>query len=121
MLTSDPDCDALVEKTCKVIFARRMLQPKVAIVLGSGLGGLAECVDRAEAIPYADLPCFPCTHAPGHSGRLITGYLAGLPVAMMQGRAHRYEGLTDTEVSLPIHCLNALGASTLIVTNAAVD
>ncbi len=83
------DCEALVEATCRTVFARRMLQPKVAIVLGSGLGGLADCVERAEAIEYGDLPCFPRTHAAGHAGRLITGYLAGLPVAMMQGRAHR--------------------------------
>jgi len=117
--TQDRDCESLVESTCKAIFARRLLQPKVAIVLGSGLGGLANCVEHAESIPYADLPCFPCAHAPGHAGNLITGFLAGIPVALMQGRAHRYEGFTDTDLSLPIHCLHALGAKTLILTNAA--
>ena len=118
-LFQDRDCKALVDRTCEVIFAKRLFQPKVAIVLGSGLGGLAACVEHAEAINYAELPCFLKTHAAGHAGRLITGYLAGVPVALMQGRAHRYEGFTDTQLSLPIHCLNAIGAKTLIVTNAA--
>ena len=115
----DRDCKAIVDSTCKVIFAKRLFQPKVAIVLGSGLGGLAQQVEHAEAIDYAELPCFPRTHAAGHAGRLITGYLAGMPVALMQGRAHRYEGFTDTQLSLPIHCLHAMGAKSLIVTNAA--
>ncbi len=117
--TQDRDCESLVQSTCQAIFARRLLQPKVAIVLGSGLGGLAKCVEHAESIPYSELPCFPRTHAAGHAGNLITGFLAGIPVALMQGRAHRYEGFNDTDLSLPIHCLHALGAKTLIVTNAA--
>ena len=109
----------LVDETCKAIFARRIHQPKVGIVLGSGLGALANHVEHAESIAYADLPCFPRTHASGHSGKLITGYLAGMSVALMQGRSHRYEGYTDTDLALPIHCLHGIGARTLIVTNAA--
>jgi purine-nucleoside phosphorylase len=119
VFTQDLSCKALVESSCEAIFARRIHQPKVAIVLGSGLGELAQHVEHAEAIDYAALPCFPRTHAAGHAGNLITGYLAGMPVALMQGRAHRYEGFTDTELSLPIHCLHSIGARTLIVTNAA--
>ena len=117
--TQDRDCQALVENTCKAIFARRIHQPKVAIVLGSGLGELAKHVEHPESIDYAELPCFPRTHASGHAGKLITGYLAGMPVALMQGRSHRYEGFTDTELALPIHCLHGIGARTLVVTNAA--
>lgn len=117
--TQDRTCQALVEKTCKAIFAQRLHQPKVAIVLGSGLGELAKHVEHPLAIDYADLPCFPRTHASGHAGKLITGYLAGMPVALMQGRSHRYEGFTDTDLALPIHCLHGIGARTLIVTNAA--
>ena len=119
MFAQDRDCKTLVENTCKAIFARRIHQPKVAIVLGSGLGELANHVEHAESIAYAELPCFPRTHALGHAGKLITGYLAGMPVALMQGRSHRYEGYTDTDLSLPIHCLHGIGARTLIVTNAA--
>lgn len=88
-------------------------------MLGSGLGELAKCVEHAESIDYADLACFPRTHATGHAGRLITGYLAGMPIALMQGRSHRYEGFTDTDLALPIHCLHGIGATTLIATNAA--
>lgn len=119
MFTQDRDCKALVEETSKAIFARRIHQPKVAIVLGSGLGELANQVEHAEAIDYAELPCFPRTHASGHAGKLITGYLGGMPVALMQGRSHRYEGFTDTDLALPIHCLQGMGARTLVVTNAA--
>ena len=119
MSTQDRDCRALVENTCKAIFARRIHQPKVAIILGSGLGELAKHVEHAESIDYAELPCFPRTHASGHAGKLITGYLAGMPVTLMQGRSHRYEGFTDTDLALPIHCFHRIGARTLIVTNAA--
>ncbi len=119
MFTQDRDYKALVENTCEAIFARRIHQPKIAIVLGSGLGELATHVEHAESIDYAELPCFPRTHVIGHAGKLITGYLAGIPVALMQGRSHRYEGYTDTELALPIHCLKGIGARTLIVTNAA--
>lgn len=119
MSTHDHDCKKRVEETCKALFGRRIHQPKVAIVLGSGLGELAKHVEHQESIEYSDLPCFPRTHATGHAGKLITGFLAGLPVALMQGRSHRYEGFTDTELALPIHCLHGMGARTLIVTNAA--
>ncbi len=119
MSNQDLDCKALVEKTCEAYFARRLHQPKVAIVLGSGLGDLAKHVEHPESIDYTDLPCFPRTHASGHAGKLITGYLAGVPVALMQGRSHRYESFTDTELALPIYCLHGIGARTLIVTNAA--
>jgi purine-nucleoside phosphorylase len=96
-----------------------MLQPKVAIVLGSGLGELASHVEHSQAIEYSKIDGFPTTHAAGHAGKLITGYLAGLPVVLLQGRAHRYEGFTDSDLAFPIHCLHAIGASTLITTNAA--
>jgi purine-nucleoside phosphorylase len=119
MFTQNRDCKVLVEKTCQAIFARRIHQPQVAIVLGSGLGELANHVEHAQSIDYGDLPCFPRTHASGHAGKLITGYLAGMSVVLMQGRSHRYEGFTDTELALPIHCVHSTGARTLIVTNAA--
>lgn len=108
-----------VAKTCKTVLEQRLLQPRVAIVLGSGLGELASYVEHPEAIDYSMLDGFPRTHAAGHAGKLITGYLAGLPVALLQGRAHRYEGLTDSDLAFPIHCLNQIGASILITTNAA--
>jgi purine-nucleoside phosphorylase len=101
------------------ILAKRLLQPSVAIVLGSGLGSLAEKVEHSTAIDYTDIPHFSRTHAVGHAGRLVLGYLAGMPVVLMQGRFHRYEGWSNQHVQFPVHCLNALGAQTLITTNAA--
>ncbi len=108
-----------VLNVCDAILARRLLQPKVAIVLGSGLGELASQVEHSQAIDYSLLDGFPRTYASGHAGKLITGYLAGLPVALLQGRAHRYEGFTDSELAFPIHCLHEIGATLLITTNAA--
>lgn len=107
-----------VARTASTIMERRLLQPKVAIVLGSGLGGLADAVQHAVSIDYSELDVFPQTHAQGHAGQLITGYLSGVPVVLMKGRSHRYEGYSDNDLALPILCLSAIGAQTLIVTNA---
>jgi purine-nucleoside phosphorylase len=108
-----------IEITCKRILDQRFFQPKVAVILGSGLGDLANSVEHSQAIGYEHLPCFPQTHAAGHAGRLIMGYVAGVPVVMMQGRSHRYEGFSDDQLALPVLCMHALGASILVVTNAA--
>ena len=101
------------------ITAIKLFQPKVAIILGSGLGEMADEVAHAVSISYSEIPGFPKTHAVGHAGRLILGYFGGLPVVMMQGRAHRYEGWTDHDVRFPVRVMQALGAETLIATNAA--
>lgn len=101
------------------VLAEKLFQPQVAIVLGSGLGELSKRVEHAFTLPYADIPGFPKTHAVGHAGRLILGYLAGVPVVMMQGRSHRYEGFSRRDVEFPVHLMHALGARTLVTTNAA--
>ncbi|HBE70888.1 MAG TPA: purine-nucleoside phosphorylase [Planctomycetaceae bacterium] len=101
------------------IQAIKFHQPTVAIVLGSGLGGLADAIDHAHFIPYDQIPDMPQTHAAGHAGRLVLGHLGGMPVVVMQGRAHRYEGWPNQAVEFPIRCMHALGARRLIVTNAA--
>jgi purine-nucleoside phosphorylase len=101
-----------------VIRARTALRPDVAIILGTGLGGLArEIAVRAE-IPYAELPGFPRPTVETHAGRLLVGTLAGRPVVAMQGRFHRYEGYDLQQVTLPVRALRASGARTLIVSNA---
>ncbi|QDV24740.1 purine-nucleoside phosphorylase [Aureliella helgolandensis] len=110
---------ALVAEARDRVFAKRIFQPRVAIVLGSGLGDLATRLTHPTALPYSEIPGFPRTHAVGHAGQLILGFLAGVPVVLMQGRAHRYEGFSNLHVRFPIRCLHALGATTLIVTNAA--
>ena len=91
----------------------------IGLILGSGLGALGEkLADRVE-IPYADIPGFAVSGAPGHKGMLLAGELAGRPVLCMQGRLHRYEGHNFAQITFPIRVLRLLGVQTLLVTNAA--
>jgi purine-nucleoside phosphorylase len=94
-------------------------QPQVAIVLGSGLGGLADEVEDATVLDYRDIPHFPLSTIPGHQGRLVMGTLQGTPVLIMQGRTHAYEGYSMQQVTLPIRAFRSLGIMVLILTNAA--
>ena len=93
--------------------------PKVAMVLGSGLGFLGDQVENAVAVDYRDIPWFRSSTAPGHKGRLVFGELAGQKVAVMQGRLHHYEGYSYEEVAYGVRVLRLLGCDSLIVTNAA--
>jgi purine-nucleoside phosphorylase len=99
--------------------ARSDLVPEVGIVLGSGLGGLADDLDDAVAIPFEDLPGWPVATAPGHVGRLLLGRLAGRPVVLLQGRFHLYEGNAPGLVVQPVLLFQRLGARILVLTNAA--
>ena len=94
-------------------------QPKVAMVLGSGLGYLGDLVEHAIVVPYGEIPHFKHSTAPGHKGQLVFGTLAGQPVAVMQGRMHHYEGYSYEEVAYAVRVLRLLGCDTLVVTNAA--
>ncbi len=98
---------------------RISLQPQIAIILGSGLGAIAEGVLDSVVTPYAEIPHFPCSTVEGHSGKLVAGTLAGVPVVVMQGRVHGYEGYDPEEVTFPMRVLGRLGIRTVIVTNAA--
>ena len=93
--------------------------PDAAIVLGTGLGGLAAEIEAEVTIPYSDIPGFPLSTVESHAGRLLCGTLGGRNVVAMQGRFHRYEGYTLRQVTFPVRVLRALGAQTLIVSNAA--
>ena len=93
--------------------------PKVAMVLGSGLGFMGDVVDNPIAVPYGEIPHFKVSTAPGHKGQLVFGTLAGQKVAVMQGRMHHYEGYSYEDVSYGARVLRLLGCSTLVVTNAA--
>jgi purine-nucleoside phosphorylase len=99
--------------------ARSDLVPAVGIVLGSGLGGLADDVENPVAIPFADLPGWPAATAPGHVGRLLLGVLGGTPVVMLQGRFHLYEGNDPGLVVQPVLLFGRLGAPVVVLTNAS--
>jgi purine-nucleoside phosphorylase len=110
---------AQLEEAATTVVYRIPQQPKLAIVLGSGLGLLADEVVNGVSIPYSEIPHFPVSTAPGHAGRLIVGTFEGVPVAMMSGRVHLYEGYSTQQVVFPIRLSRMLGVETLIVTNAA--
>lgn len=95
------------------------LTPRVGIVLGSGLGAVANAVTDAGVVPYGEIPHFPQSTVEGHSGRIVAGLLAGAQVAIMQGRVHFYEGYTPLEVTFPMRVLGALGLRAVALTNAA--
>jgi purine-nucleoside phosphorylase len=107
-----------VSAATDTIRARFGRTPDVAIVLGTGLGGLAKEIAVEAAIPYADIPGFPLSTVESHAGRLLCGTLGGRTVVAMQGRFHRYEGYTLQQVTFPVRVLRALGAETLVVSNA---
>lgn len=94
-------------------------RPSVALILGSGLGGLAESVGDAVAVPYAEIPGFASTTVEGHAGRLVAGTLEGVDVVVFQGRYHAYEGHDPRDLATPVRTAAALGAGTLVVTCAA--
>ncbi len=95
------------------------LAPRVGIVLGSGLGAVADAVADPVFVPYAEIPHFPQSTVEGHSGRIVAGRLGGEPVCVMQGRVHYYEGYTPAQVTFPMRVLGALGIRAVVLTNAA--
>jgi purine-nucleoside phosphorylase len=110
---------ALLAALEAAVRARTDLVPEAGIVLGSGLGSLAHDLDDPVAIPFAELPGWPAASAPGHVGRLLLGSLQGVPVAMLQGRLHMYEGNDAGLVVQPVLLMGRLGAKVVVLTNAA--
>lgn len=106
-------------ETCLADVRRRIdFVPRVAIVLGSGLGGLADRMEAVATLPYSDIQGFPVSTVEGHAGRFVFGSLEGTPVVAMQGRVHLYEGYPIDDVVLPIRLMGLLGARALLLTNA---
>jgi purine-nucleoside phosphorylase len=108
-----------VQEAAEMLRERTREAPEVLLVLGSGLGELAEEVEDPVAVPYGDIPGFPLSTVEGHVGRFVFGRLEGVPVAAMQGRFHLYEGWSPAEVVLPVRVAAELGARAMLVTNAA--
>ena len=108
-----------IDEVVKAIRARTSHRPRISIILGSGLNGLADSVEKPDIIPFGDLPHFPVSTVMGHAGRLVIGKLEGQAVFVMQGRIHFYEGYNMAQVTLPVRVMQRLGIEILIVTNAA--
>ncbi|MDE3092092.1 MAG: purine-nucleoside phosphorylase, partial [Chloroflexota bacterium] len=106
-------------KSAQYVAGRTRHKPKVGMILGSGLNSLADEIAPADVIPFAEIPNFPVSTVPGHSGELVIGGLGGQVVLTMRGRAHYYEGYSMQQVTLPVRVMRELGVETLIVTNAA--
>ncbi len=107
-----------IEEAVAAVRGRSDLVPDVAIILGTGLGALADAIVLDAELPYEELPHFPVSTVESHRGRLLLGTLENRPVAVLQGRFHRYEGYTLQQVAFPVRVLHALGARVLIVSNA---
>lgn len=103
----------------KFIIENTKYKPEIGLILGSGLGSLADSIENPEFYPYEDLPHFPVSTVEGHEGRLVIGMLNGKCVVAMQGRSHYYEGYSYNEVTFPVRVMKLIGVSKLIVTNAA--
>jgi purine-nucleoside phosphorylase len=116
---SDAISLAQIDQIAQAIRSRLPFQPRVAVILGSGLGTLAEAVDDPINIPYGEIPSWPVSTVIGHQGRLVVGRLEGREVMVMQGRVHYYEGYSMAQVTLPVRVFQRLGIEILIVTNAA--
>lgn len=101
------------------IRARWQRVPHTGLILGTGLGGLAEQITNKTVIPYSEIPNFPRSTVQSHAGQLVCGELNGVPIVAMEGRFHFYEGYSMQQVTFPVRVMKALGADTLIVTNAA--
>jgi purine-nucleoside phosphorylase len=107
------------EHATRVIRSRISVEPRIALVLGSGLGGFADDFEEAVGIPYEDIPGFVRSTAQGHAGRLVIGKIDNVPVLAMQGRVHYYEGYSLEEVTFAVRTFGLLGVKTLVLTNAA--
>ncbi|NBP81054.1 purine-nucleoside phosphorylase, partial [bacterium] len=107
-----------IEEACQAITRHWPHTPVAGIILGSGLGGVAEQVTETVTIPYEEIPHFAKSTAHGHAGQLVCGMLEGVPVIVLEGRMHAYEGYPLSQITLPVRVLKRLGGETLIVTNA---
>ena len=110
---------ASVEEAADAVRARTRVGARIGLILGTGLGALAEEIEVTESIPYGELPHFPLSTVESHDGRMLIGSLAGVPVVALQGRLHLYEGYSAQEVTFPVRVLATLGVDTLLISNAA--
>jgi len=113
------DLKAKIAESAEFINRKSKIKPKIAIILGTGLGRLAEDIEEKEIIPYSEIPNFPVSTVQSHSGNLVLGKLGNKEVVAMQGRFHYYEGYSLKEVTFPVRVMKKLGADIIIISNAA--
>src|ERR1700746_2583522 len=107
------------ESAATFLFSQTPLRPQIGLVLGSGLGAFADTLAQATRIPYSQIPSFPRSTAIGHAGQMVIGNAEQVPVAVMQGRVHLYEGYTAEEVAFPMRVFGRMGIGATVITNAA--
>jgi purine-nucleoside phosphorylase len=108
-----------IQEAARYIASKSSVQPEIGLILGSGLGVLADLIEDGVAIPYQEIPYFPVSTVDGHEGELLLGTIQGRPVVMMKGRFHMYEGYGPEVTAFPVRVMKELGAKSLLVTNAA--
>ncbi|MBI9046503.1 MAG: purine-nucleoside phosphorylase [Anaerolineaceae bacterium] len=108
-----------IDEAANAVRNRLSIKPRIGMILGSGLGKLADLVENPEVIPFSDIPHWPVSTVEGHIGQLVVGTLEGQPVMILQGRAHFYEGYSIHEIGLPVRVMQRLGVEFLFLTNAA--
>lgn len=108
-----------LQSCLKSVRAKTDFQPKIALILGSGLGDYADSIEIVDTIDYNEIEGFPISTVSGHKGRFVFGYVKGVPVVIMQGRVHYYEGYSMTDVVLPTRLMGMMGAKVLFLTNAS--
>ncbi|MBI4491888.1 MAG: purine-nucleoside phosphorylase [Chloroflexi bacterium] len=118
-LPTGPSLGGRVREAVASLHARNALRPRVALILGSGLGDLADEIATPVVVPAPEIPHYPISTVPGHAGRLVLGMLEGVPVVAVRGRVHFYEGYSLQQVTFPVRVVRRLGAEVLLVTNAA--
>jgi purine-nucleoside phosphorylase len=114
-----PELYEQIQQAVQAVRARWSGRPRVGIILGTGLGGIAEEIDAEASLPYGDIPHFPISTVASHAGRFVCGRLAGQTVVAMEGRFHFYEGYSLQQITLPVRVMKALGCEALIVSNAS--
>jgi purine-nucleoside phosphorylase len=118
-VSASPSTTARIAEAATAVGERTPHRPAVGVVLGSGLGAFADALEEATSVPYGEIPHFPASTVVGHGGALVVGRCRGVPVAVMKGRVHFYEGYRLEEVIFPVRVLGRLGVRTLVITNAA--
>src|SRR5208283_3754406 len=117
--TSGSDEFQRAEQAAQFVLGRTNLRPRIALVLGSGLGGFADALENSVRIRYAEIPFFPRSTAVGHAGTLVIGTVSNIAVAAMQGRVHLYEGYSAQQVAFPVKVFGRLGVQAVVLTNPA--